>query len=97
MLMVDISGSTESFKGKKGMSNGLTTIMLTALKLVEDKIQALLATSEHFINFDVVLYGDEIGFSTMENALYQKMNHEEKVALINKKIATLSGGTDDRS
>ncbi|MDR0607953.1 MAG: hypothetical protein LBG52_06530 [Candidatus Peribacteria bacterium] len=95
MLMVDISGSTDSFKGTKGITNGLTTIIITALKLVEERIQQLLQTREKFINFDVVLYADGIGFSTMDNPHYQKMNHEEKAALINKKIIHLSGGTDD--
>jgi hypothetical protein len=95
MLMIDISGSTKSFKGTKGITNGLTTIIITALKLVEERIQQLLQTSNKFIDFDVVLYGDGIGFSTMDNLHYQKMNHEEKAALINKKIVYLSGGTDD--
>ncbi len=93
-LAIDISGSTNSFRGKDGMINIISTLLFVAMKHIEQHINHTLWIPDYTIPVEFLLYGDGTPYSSYHSE-HKNSSNEVRIAEMNEKLISLDGGTND--
>ena len=93
-LAIDISGSTETFRGKHWIINIVSTIIFITMKHLASHIWNLLEDPDYTIPVEFVLYWDDLPYSSYKSAYRDKWDMVQ-VANLNEQLISLSWWTND--
>ncbi len=92
-FMIDVSGSTEWFKWRYWLLNGIPISLALSIKNVERAIQNLSGDPTYEIPIKFILYTNEVNYFTKDEDL---SDMEAEITRVNSAIARISWWTEDR-